>query len=107
MVLGHPMASCLLTSADPTFSSRTPASVDKSSYIGEPVWSPDARRLRFDVAEHGVGDPVLWEVSLDGTNLHRLLPGWTSSPAIECCGKWTADGRYLLFPSRRQIWGVR
>ena len=87
--------------------SRKVASVDKSSYIGEPVWSPDARRLRFDVAEHGVGDPVLWEVSLDGTNLHRLLPGWTSSPDIECCGKWTADGRYFLFRSRRQIWALR
>jgi serine/threonine protein kinase len=84
--------------------SRKVASVNKSSYVGEPVWSPDARRLRFDVGEQGVGNPVLWEVALDGANLHRLFPGWTSPPDYECCGKWTADGKYFIFRSRRQIW---
>jgi Tol biopolymer transport system component len=87
--------------------SRKVASVNKSSYIGEPVWSLDARRLRFDVAEQGVGDPVLWEVLLDGSGLRRLIPGWTSSPDIECCGRWTADGRYFIFRSRRKIWALR
>jgi serine/threonine protein kinase/Tol biopolymer transport system component len=64
-------------------------------------WSPDGKRLRFTVNDS------LWEVSVDGTNLHPLLPGW-NSPAAECCGSWTVDGRYFVFQSARgghnQIW---
>jgi Tol biopolymer transport system component len=49
---------------------------------------------------------LIWEVSLDGTGPHRLLPGWTNSPDSECCGRWTADGKYFLFESRRQVWAL-
>src|SRR5262249_51534414 len=38
----------------------------------------------------------LWEVSAEGTHLHALLPGWSNPPA-ECCGNWTADGKYYVF----------
>jgi Tol biopolymer transport system component len=42
-------------------------------------WSPDGRRIRVSVA--GVsGSPMrLWEVQLDGTGLHQVLPGWNPS----------------------------
>lgn len=46
----------------------------------------------------------------DGSNLHPLLPGW-NSPANECCGNWTADGRYFVFQSTHNrttnIWARR
>jgi Tol biopolymer transport system component len=66
------------------------------------VWSPDGSKLRFSV-----WDPTtaisLWEVSAGGANLRPLLPGW-HNPPNECCGKWTADGRYFVFQSQGQIW---
>jgi len=45
-------------------------------------------------------------VSADGSGPHRLLPGWSQPPEWECCGKWTFDGKYFLFPSRSQIWAL-
>ncbi|MBI1765256.1 MAG: PD40 domain-containing protein [Acidobacteria bacterium] len=52
----------------------------------------------------------LWEVAADGANPHPLQPGW-SNPAAECCGNWTADGRYFVFQSIRNgatnIWAMR
>ncbi len=74
--------------------------------IYETVWSPDQRHLRFDVVDTLGGRSLIWEVSLDGTGLHQLLPGWTHKPDQECCGTWTADGRYFVFRSRRQIWAL-
>ena len=77
--------------------------------IFDPVWSPDGSHLRFDVQEGGLaGLPSLslWEVSIDGTGLHRVFPGWNSPPNWDCCGRWTADGKYFLFWSRRQIWAL-
>lgn len=76
-----------------------------------PRWSPDGSRLRFTVEESNItGSSSLWEVAADGSNPHPLLPGW-NNPAGECCGNWTADGRYFVFQSRRNgttnIWAVR
>jgi Tol biopolymer transport system component len=42
-------------------------------------------------------------MSADGIGLHRLLADW-HNPPDECCGKWTADGKYFLFQSKGQIW---
>jgi Tol biopolymer transport system component len=76
---------------------------------GWPRWSPDGTRLRFTVSVQSSG-PSLWEVSVDGRNLHALLPGW-NNPAAECCGSWTPDGKYFLFQSSRggtaNIWAIR
>jgi WD40 repeat protein len=47
----------------------------------------------------------MWEVNADGKDLHRLLTGW-HSPPDECCGKWTADGKYFVFQSQGQIWAL-
>jgi eukaryotic-like serine/threonine-protein kinase len=71
------------------------------------AWSPDGTVIRFSV---GGGltrtrARALWQVSVDGTNLHPLLPAWHNPPS-ECCGKWTADGRYFVFQSRGNIWAL-
>ena len=68
-----------------------------------PAWSPTGKKLRFTVIDNKTRGNSLWEVSAQGKNLHPLFPGW-HNPADECCGKWTAEGKYFVFESQRQIW---
>ena len=70
-------------------------------------WSPDGSLLRFDSSETAgnVGQQLEWEVSVDGTGLHRLFAGW-HNPPDECCGRWTPDGKYFIFQSQNQIWAL-
>jgi Tol biopolymer transport system component/DNA-binding winged helix-turn-helix (wHTH) protein len=69
-------------------------------YVSRLRFSPDGRRLRFDVTDPGNSSTAIWEVRRDGTGLRQLLPGWNTVPH-ECCGSWTPDGRYFLFQSSR------
>jgi Tol biopolymer transport system component len=71
------------------------------------TWSPDGSHLRFDSTESAgtIGQQIAWEVSTSGTDAHRLLPDW-HDPPDECCGKWTADGKYFVFQSKSQIWAL-
>ncbi len=71
------------------------------------TWSPDGDQLRFDTTESvgSLGQQLVWEVNADGTKLHRLLPGW-HNPADECCGRYTADGKYFVFQSQGQLWAL-
>jgi Tol biopolymer transport system component/DNA-binding winged helix-turn-helix (wHTH) protein len=75
------------------------------------AWSPDDSVLRFTMGGSG-GTPgnQLWEISSNGRNLHPVLPNW-SHPASECCGSWTADGRYFIFTSvhngHTNLWALR
>jgi serine/threonine protein kinase/Tol biopolymer transport system component len=75
-----------------------------------PRWSPDGTRLRLTVFDSQQLGNTLWEVSADGTNLHRLLPGW-NNPPNECCGNWTADGSYFVFQAirdgKQNLWATR
>jgi len=100
-------SSLYLAKSDGT-ESRKWLSVDGRPYW--PRWSPDGSRLRFTVANPPSSSASLWEVAADGSNLHPLLPGW-NDPANECCGSWTADGRYFVFQSTRNrttnIWARR
>jgi serine/threonine protein kinase len=81
--------------------------------VTDMAWSPDGKRLRFgtsDFPQNGVagteiGPHLLWEVAADGSNPHRLLPGW-HNPPDECCGKWSIDGKYFIFQSQGQIWAL-
>ena len=73
--------------------------------IFESAWSPDGTRIRFRLGGEFVPQGSLWEVSANGSNLHPLLPGW-HNPATECCGKWTPDGKYFVFASQGNIWGL-
>ena len=78
--------------------------VTTKNFIQHLVWSPDGSHLQFDSQENkDIGPYSLWEVSVDGRSLHRLLPGWRNSA---CCGRWTADGKYLVFQSSNQIWAL-
>jgi serine/threonine protein kinase/Tol biopolymer transport system component len=83
---------------------RRLATVEGSDVVFDPTWSPDAGHLRFGAVNKDSSS--LWEVSLDGTGLHRLLPGSTTDPEYQCCGRWTPNGKYFLFPSRRQVWAL-
>lgn len=61
-------------------------------------WSPDGSELRFTLINSLNHTTSLWQVGADGKNLRPLLPDW-SRPTSECCGSWTADGKYFVFQS--------
>jgi DNA-binding winged helix-turn-helix (wHTH) protein/Tol biopolymer transport system component len=80
-------------------SSRVLATVpDPADGIAYIHWSPDDRRLRFTTV--GPATQGLWEVAVDGRNLHEIQFNWPGGP-MECCGQWTPDGRYFVFRSNR------
>jgi hypothetical protein len=72
-----------------------------------PAWSPDGTVIRFNVGAVGALTPAgrLYQVLVDGTNLHPLVPDWHTPPE-ECCGQWTLDGRYFVFQSQGNIWAL-
>ena len=73
--------------------------------VFDPAFSPDGSVIRFRVAGSLFGEGALWEVSIDGKNLHPLLPNWRNPPRA-CCGRWTADGQYFVFGSQGNIWAL-
>jgi Tol biopolymer transport system component len=72
-------------------------------------YSPDGTRLRYTVINQVNSTSTLWEARADGSAPHALFQGW-NNPSAECCGKWTADGKYYVFSSVRgansDIWIV-
>ena len=70
-------------------------------------FSPDGTRFRFTVADQARTTFAIWEARADGSDMHPSFPGWHNPPA-ECCGKWTADGRYYVFQNLldNNIWIV-
>jgi Tol biopolymer transport system component len=58
-------------------------------------FSPDGTRLRYTRAIQG-DSPSIWEINVDGGIARRVANGLNKSSS-ECCGSWTADGRYYLF----------
>jgi eukaryotic-like serine/threonine-protein kinase len=73
-------------------------------------FSPDGTRLRFTLGTPQTNSSSIWEVHADGRDLHELLPAWHTPPS-ECCGVWSADGRYYFFVSgasdSANMWVVR
>ena len=70
---------------------------------GRAFWlrcAPDGSRVRFTVVDSTTRAASLWEYTFAGKRLRPLLPGW-STPTSECCGNWTADGKYFVFQSNR------
>jgi Tol biopolymer transport system component/DNA-binding winged helix-turn-helix (wHTH) protein len=61
-------------------------------------WSPDGKLLRFTVIDPITHTQSLWELSPGSKSPRPLLAGW-SKPEVECCGTWTADGKYYVFQS--------
>ena len=69
------------------------------------AWSPDGKDIRFTAGD--IMEPfTIWQVSRDGSNLHRLLLGWNGG-SDQCCGNWTPDGNYYVFEAGGQIWARR
>jgi serine/threonine protein kinase len=81
-----------------------------SGSANELRFSPDGSHLRFTIGSSDYNYDKIWEVRSDGTDLHPLLPGW-HIPDSECCGTWSADGRYYFFVSvgsgGSKIWVLR
>jgi serine/threonine protein kinase/Tol biopolymer transport system component len=69
-------------------------------------WSPDGQRLRLSVSSAWDTAASLWEVSVDNGRMSPVLPGWDPS-WYNCCGSWTADGKYFVFQSRSNVWALR
>ena len=63
------------------------------------AWSPEGGVIRFTMKNR------IWEVSSSGSGLHEVIPGWRPS-SVQCCGRWTSDGKLFLFISDGQIWAV-
>jgi len=86
--------------SDVYVSSRAGAQAAKLATVNgrpySPRFSPDGLRIRFTVGDVETNTSALWEMANDGSNLHELLPGWNKSQR-QCCGIWTADGRYYIF----------
>ena len=72
------------------------ADVDPSVWAWDPRWSSDGSLIRFSLYHMAKHVGALWEITGDGKDLHQVLPGWQSPPK-QCCGSWTADGRYYFF----------
>jgi serine/threonine protein kinase/Tol biopolymer transport system component len=74
-------------------------------------FSPDGKRLRFWGSDPDLRNGRIWEVGLDGTGLHQLLPESFHQDPGECCGRWSADGAYYFFAvsrnGRSDIWALR
>jgi Tol biopolymer transport system component len=74
-------------------------------------FSPDGTRLRFATHSEGFFPFTLREVGIEGKGLHPLLPAGFHQGPGECCGKWSADGRYYFFTAHRNgrsdIWALR
>jgi Tol biopolymer transport system component/DNA-binding winged helix-turn-helix (wHTH) protein len=61
-------------------------------------WSPDGRLLRFTILDPILHTFSLWEIPLGSHTARPVLKDWTV-PANECCGSWTADGKFYVFQS--------
>jgi Tol biopolymer transport system component len=77
-------------------------------YVYNPVVSPDGQKIRLTVWRD-FSTRTLWEVGIDGKGPHPLINSWEST-VDSCCGRWTADGKYFVFQSRREgrtdIWAL-
>ncbi len=71
-----------------------------------PRWSPKENIIRFTEYDLETNATWLWEVAPDGSRQHRLFPNWIHA-GQECCGNWTADGKYYLFQSSGNAWTLR
>jgi len=76
----------------PRMLASTASSDNDPQLIADLRYSPDGRKIRFSQGRN------IWEMSSDGSKLHRLLPDWKAS-SWKCCGRWTPNGEFFLFLS--------
>lgn len=67
----------------------------------QPRWSPDGLRLRFSVFDVPTSITSLWEVSREGTGLHRLLSGWNGGAPVPMLDRSTVRSTSVVAVGRR------
>ena len=72
-----------------------------------PAWSPDGRYIAYDYAPDRYRRADLWARPADASEIPRRL---TDTVALDFMPKWSADGRWIAFHSRRSpgnhVWVV-
>jgi serine/threonine protein kinase/Tol biopolymer transport system component len=63
---------------------------------GDVRFSPDGKQLRFTIYDLRSNAYSLWQIHPDGSGLEHLLAGWHEG-YVQCCGRWTPDGKYYVF----------
>ncbi len=82
------------------------ATIPDATVLSNLVWSPDGSRFRFQLWKENGHTIEIWESSVDGKNVHRLLAGYPwRFEHVFCCG-WTPDARFFLFGAKGQIWAL-
>jgi len=59
-------------------------------------YSPDGRRIRFDLHDPTIDSSSIWEMDANGKGIHPLFPDWKES-SFQRCGNWSPDGHYYYF----------
>jgi eukaryotic-like serine/threonine-protein kinase len=69
---------------------------------GNPVFSPDSKKLRVTVSRSSLEDDLtrIWELNADGSNPHLLpLPQHWPEDLSNYAGIWTPGGKHFIFGS--------
>jgi Tol biopolymer transport system component/DNA-binding winged helix-turn-helix (wHTH) protein len=74
-----------------------------------PRWSPDGTLLRFTIVDPVDHTSSLWELPKNGNTPRHILKTMDAS-VRQCCGVWTADGKWYVFEAtkegRTDLWRV-
>ncbi|MEM3693906.1 MAG: hypothetical protein QXI39_07810 [Candidatus Bathyarchaeia archaeon] len=66
-----------------------------------PAWSPDSKKIAFELAPVPPGKPDIYIINADGSHLKRLTTKGGSHP------RWWPDGKRIAFESNRDgKWGI-
>jgi len=63
-------------------------------------YSPDGRRIRFDLHDPRIDSSSIWEMDANGKGIHPLFPAWKES-SFQRCGNWSPDDNYYYFLAGR------
>jgi Tol biopolymer transport system component/DNA-binding winged helix-turn-helix (wHTH) protein len=64
-------------------------------------YSPDGRRIRFDLHDPRIDSSSIWEMDANGKGIHPLLADWKES-SFQRCGNWSPNGDYYYFLAGRE-----